>query len=144
MSTYVASADQIERKWYVVDAKGMTLGRMATEIATILRGKHKPTFTPFLDCGDFVIVINAAQVVLTGNKLDQKMYRYHTGYPGGLKETTYRKLMITKPEKAIELAVKGMLPKNALGRQMYKKLKVYAGPMHEQAAQKPEPLTFEA
>lgn len=144
MSTYVASADQIERKWYVVDAKGMTLGRMATEIATILRGKHKPTFTPFLDCGDFVIVINAAQVVLTGNKLDQKMYRYHTGYPGGLKETTYRKLMITKPEKAIELAVKGMLPKNALGRQMYKKLKVYAGPMHEQAAQKPEQLTFEA
>jgi large subunit ribosomal protein L13 len=144
MSTYVASADKIERKWYVVDAKGMTLGRMATEIATILRGKHKPTFTPFLDCGDFVIVINAAQVVLTGNKLDQKMYRYHTGYPGGLKETTYRKLMITKPEKAIELAVKGMLPKNALGRQMYKKLKVYAGPMHEQAAQNPEPLTFEA
>lgn len=143
MSTYVASADNIERKWYVVDAKGKTLGRMATEIATILRGKHKPTFTPFLDCGDFVIVINAAQVVLTGNKLNQKMYRYHTGYPGGLKETTYRKLMLTKPEKAIELAVKGMLPKNALGRQMYKKLKVYAGETHEQAAQKPEPLTFE-
>lgn len=144
MSTYVASADAIERKWYVVDAKGMTLGRMATEIATILRGKHKPTFTPFLDCGDFVIVINAAQVVLTGNKLDQKMYRYHTGYPGGLKETSYRKLMNTKPEKAVELAVKGMLPKNALGRQMYKKLKVYAGATHEQAAQKPESLTFEA
>src|SRR5665811_255844 len=108
MKTYVASADQIERKWYVVDAKGKTLGRMATEIATVLRGKHKPTFTPFLDCGDYVIVINAAQVVLTGNKLDQKMYRYHTGYPGGLKETNYRKLMSTKPEKAIELAVKGM------------------------------------
>ncbi len=144
MKTYVANTDQIERKWYVVDAKGIPLGRLSTEIATILRGKHKPTFTPFLDCGDFVIVINAAKVVLTGNKLDQKMYRYHTGYPGGLKETTYRKLMSTKPEKAIELAVKGMLPKNALGRQMYKKLKVYAGETHEQAAQKPEPISFEA
>ena len=122
MTTYVANTDQIERKWYVVDAKGIPLGRLSTEIATILRGKHKPTFTPFLDCGDFVIVINAAKVVLTGNKLDQKMYRYHTGYPGGLKETTYRKLMSSKPEKAVEMAVKGMLPKTTLGRQMYKKL----------------------
>ncbi|MDD3959517.1 MAG: 50S ribosomal protein L13 [Clostridiaceae bacterium] len=144
MKTYVAKADQIERKWFVVDAQGLKLGRLATEVARILRGKHKPTFTPFLDCGDFVIVINAAKVELTGHKLDQKMYRYHTGYPGGLKETTYRKLMSSKPERAVESAIKGMLPKNALGRQMYRKLKVYAGPAHEHAAQKPEILTIEA
>ncbi|MBN1775085.1 MAG: 50S ribosomal protein L13 [Clostridiales bacterium] len=144
MKTYVAKADQIERKWFVVDAQGMKLGRLSTEVARILRGKHKPTYTPFLDCGDFVIIINAEKVVLTGKKLDQKMYRYHTGYPGGLKETSYRKLMSSKPEKAVEMAIKGMLPKNALGRQMYKKLKVYAGPKHEHTAQKPEPLTFEA
>lgn len=144
MKTYVAKADQIERKWFVVDARGMKLGRLSTEVARILRGKHKPTYTPFLDCGDFVIIVNADQVVLTGKKLDQKMYRYHTGYPGGLKETSYRKLMSSKPEKAVEMAIKGMLPKNALGRQMYKKLKVYAGPKHEHTAQKPEPLTFEA
>ena len=144
MKTYVAKADQIERKWFVVDAQGLKLGRLATEVARILRGKHKPTFTPFLECGDFVIVINAAKVELTGHKLDQKMYRYHTGYPGGLKETTYRKLMSSKPERAVESAIKGMLPKNALGRQMYRKLKVYAGPAHEHAAQKPEILTIEA
>ncbi len=144
MKTYVAKAGEIERKWFVVDAQGLKLGRLSTEVASILRGKHKPTFTPFLDCGDFVIVINAEKVELTGKKLDQKMYRYHTGYPGGLKETTYRKLMSTKPEKAVEMAVRGMLPKNALGRQMYRKLKVYAGPTHEHAAQKPEPLTIEA
>jgi large subunit ribosomal protein L13 len=144
MKTYVAKAGEIERKWFVVDAQGLKLGRLSTEVARILRGKHKPTFTPFLDCGDFVIVVNADKVVLTGNKLDQKMYRYHTGYPGGLKETSYRKLMSTKPEKAVELAVKGMLPKNALGRQIYRKLKVYAGPNHEHAAQRPEILTIEA
>jgi len=144
MKTYVAKADEIERKWFVVDAQGLKLGRLSTEVARILRGKHKPTFTPFLDCGDFVIIVNADKVELTGKKLDQKMYRYHTGYPGGLKETTYRKLMSTKPEKAVEMAVRGMLPKNALGRQMYKKLKVYAGPNHEHAAQKPETLTIEA
>jgi len=144
MKTYVAKAGEIERKWFVVDAQGLKLGRLSTEVARILRGKHKPTFTPFLDCGDFVIIVNADKVVLTGNKLDQKMYRYHTGYPGGLKETSYRKLMSTKPEKAVEMAVKGMLPKNALGRQMFRKLKVYAGPNHEHAAQKPETMTIEA
>jgi len=144
MKTYVAKAGEIERKWFVVDAQGLKLGRLSTEVARILRGKHKPTFTPFLDCGDFVIIVNAEKVVLTGNKLDQKMYRYHTGYPGGLKETSYRKLMSTKPEKAVEMAVKGMLPKNALGRQIYRKLKVYAGPNHEHAAQRPEILTIEA
>ncbi|HHT76459.1 MAG TPA: 50S ribosomal protein L13 [Clostridiaceae bacterium] len=142
MKTYVANAESIERKWFVVDAEGQTLGRLATQVATVLRGKHKPTYTPFLDCGDHVIVINADKIVLSGKKLDQKFYRYHTGYPGGLKETSYRKLMNTKPEKAIELAVKGMLPKNSLGRQMYRKLNVYAGPNHEHAAQKPEPMAI--
>jgi large subunit ribosomal protein L13 len=142
MSTYVAKAAEVQRKWYVVDAEGMVLGRMATEIAKILRGKHKPEYTPFVDTGDHVIVINASKLVLTGNKLDQKMYRYHTQYPGGLKETTYRTMMQRKPEKVVELAVKGMLPKNALGRAMYKKLKVYAGPEHEHQAQSPEKLTL--
>ena len=144
MKTFVATPSNIERKWYVVDASGKTLGRLATEVATVLRGKNKPTYTPFIDTGDYVIVINASKLVLTGNKLDKKMYRYHTGYAGGLKETTYRKLMDTKPEKAFEIAVKGILPKNALGRQMFKKLKVYAGAEHEHAAQKPEVLNFEA
>lgn len=142
MKTYVAKPTEIERKWFVVDASGMTLGRLASEVAKILRGKNKPTYTPFIDTGDFVIVINAAKVVLTGKKLDQKFYRYHTSYAGGLKETSYRKLMETKPEKAFELAIKGMLPKNAMGRQMYRKLKVYAGAEHEHAAQKPELLTI--
>lgn len=142
MSTYVAKPADIQRKWYVVDADGQTLGRLASEVAKVLRGKHKPMYTPFLDTGDFVIVVNAAKMVLTGNKLDQKVYRYHTGYPGGLKEVKYRNMMQNKPERVFELAVRGMLPKNALGRAMYKKLKVYAGPDHEQAAQKPEPLTF--
>ncbi|NLM76592.1 MAG: 50S ribosomal protein L13 [Ruminococcaceae bacterium] len=142
MSTYVANPADIHRKWYVVDAEGQTLGRMASEIARILRGKHKPSFTPFMDTGDYVIVVNAAKVNLTGRKLDQKMYRYHTNYPGGLKEIKYRDMMQKKPEKVVELAIKGMLPKNALGRAMFKKLKVYAGPDHEQAAQKPEILTF--
>lgn len=142
MSTYVAKAAEVQRKWYVVDAEGMVLGRMATEIARVLRGKHKSEYTPFVDTGDNVIVINADKIVLTGNKLDQKMYRYHTQYPGGLKERTYRNLMQRNPEKVVELAVKGMLPKNALGRAMYKKLKVYAGPEHGHEAQKPEKLTF--
>jgi large subunit ribosomal protein L13 len=142
MSTYVAKPTEIERKWFVVDADGQVLGRLASEIAKVLRGKNKPTYTPFLDTGDYVIVVNAAKIVLTGKKLDQKLYRYHTQYPGGLKEVKYRNLMQNKPEKVLELAVKGMLPKNALGRAMYRKLKVYAGAEHEQAAQKPEVLTL--
>jgi large subunit ribosomal protein L13 len=143
MSTYVAKPSTIQRKWYVVDAEGQTLGRMASEVAKILRGKHKPEYTPFLDTGDHVIIVNAAKIALTGRKLDQKMYRYHTGYPGGLKEIRYRTLMQKNPCKVVELAIKGMLPKNALGREMYRKLKVYAGPEHENAAQKPEKLTIE-
>lgn len=140
MSTYVAKPADIQRKWYVIDADGLTLGRLASEVAKILRGKNKPEYTPFLDTGDNVIVVNAAKMVLTGKKLDQKMYRYHTLYPGGLKEVKARVMMQKNPEKALELAIKGMLPKNALGRQMFRKLKVYAGPEHEQAAQKPETL----
>jgi len=143
MKTYVAKPSEIQRQWYVVDAAGQNLGRLASEVAKVLRGKHKPSYTPFLDTGDFVIIINASKLNLTGNKLDQKMYRYHSGYIGGLKETSYRKLMQTKPEKAFELAIKGMLPKNAMGRQMYRKLKVYAGDKHEQAAQQPQPLSFD-
>jgi large subunit ribosomal protein L13 len=142
MKTYVAKPAEIERKWYVVDAAGMTLGRLASEVAKILRGKNKPTYTPFEDTGDYVIVVNASKLVLTGNKLDQKMYRYHTLYAGGLRETSARKMMATKPEKVFELAIKGMLPKNAMGRKMFKKLTVYAGPEHKQAAQKPELLTI--
>lgn len=143
MKTYVATPATVDRKWLVIDASGKTLGRLATEVAKLLRGKHKPTYTPFVDTGDYVIVINASEIKLTGNKLDQKMYRYHTGYAGGLKETTYRNLMNKNPEKALEVAVKGMLPKNSLGRQMFKKLKVYAGAEHDHAAQKPEVYTFE-
>jgi large subunit ribosomal protein L13 len=142
MSTFVAKSAEIQRKWYVVDADGLTLGRLASEVASVLRGKHKPEFTPFLDTGDYVIVVNAAKMVLTGKKLDQKLYRYHTQYPGGLKEVSYRNLMDKRPEKAFELAVKGMLPKNALGRQMFRKLHVFAGPEHDHAAQKPEVLKF--
>ena len=142
MSTYVATKDSIERKWLLIDAEGKTLGRLATEVARLLRGKHKPTFTPFLDTGDYVIVINASKMVLTGNKLDQKKYRHHTGYPGRLKEVDYRTLMAKNPEKALELAVKGMLPKNSLGRQMFRKLHVYAGADFEQTAQKPEAYNF--
>ena len=142
MATYVATKDSIERKWLVIDAEGMVLGRLATEVAKLLRGKHKPTYTPFLDTGDNVIVINASKIVLTGKKLDEKLYRHHSGFPGGMKEVDYRTLMAKNPEKAVELAVKGMLPKNTLGRQMFRKLHVYAGPEHEQAAQKPEVYTF--
>jgi len=134
----MAKPADVDRKWYVIDASNQTLGRLATEVATILRGKHKPTFTPHVDTGDFVIVINAEKVRLTGNKLSQKKYQHHSGYPGGLKEMDYRTLLQRRPEKAIELAVKGMLPHNRLGDQMYKKLKVYRGSEHPHQAQKPE------
>ncbi|MCI8371372.1 MAG: 50S ribosomal protein L13 [Lachnospiraceae bacterium] len=142
MKSYMASPAEIERKWYVVDAADQTLGRLASEVASVLRGKKKPIFTPHIDTGDYVIVINAAKVKVTGRKLDQKIYYRHSEYVGGMKETTLREMMAKKPERVIELAVKGMLPKGPLGRQMYKKLHVYAGPEHEQAAQKPEELTF--
>lgn len=142
MKTYMVNPSTIERKWYVVDATDKTLGRLATEVASILRGKKKPIFTPHEDTGDYVIVVNAAKVKVTGKKLDQKIYYRHSEYVGGLKETTLRTMLATKPERVIELAVKGMLPKGPLGRQMYKKLYVYAGPDHKQQAQKPETLTF--
>ena len=137
MKTFMANAQNVERNWYVVDADGMTLGRLASQVAAILRGKNKPTFTPHVDTGDHVIVINAAKVVLTGKKLDQKVYYHHSGYAGGLKETKYRKLMAEKPEFAVKHAVVGMLPKGPLGRQMARKLRVYAGAEHEHEAQKP-------
>lgn len=140
MKSYIAKPQEVERKWYIVDAEGKTLGRLATQIATILRGKHKPTYTPHVDTGDFVIVINAEKVNLTGKKLDQKMYRWHTGYPGGLRERTYREMINNKPERVIMHAVKGMLPKNKLGRKMLTKLKVYRGPEHKNQAQQPEVL----
>jgi large subunit ribosomal protein L13 len=140
MKTYMANSNTVERKWYVVDAKGKTLGRLSSEIAKILRGKHKPTYTPHVDTGDFVIVINAEQVTITGKKAEQKLYRSHSKYPGGLKEITFDQLMDKKPTEAIMLAVKGMLPHNSLGRQMLKKLKVYAGSAHNHEAQQPELL----
>lgn len=140
MKTYMAKPADVKRSWYVVDAKGKVLGRLASEVAKILRGKHKPSYTPHTDVGDFVIIINAEEVVLTGNKLDQKLRRYHTGYPGGLKEISYRDFMRKSPERAVELAVKGMLPKNSLGRAMGKKLKVFRGSEHNHQAQKPETL----
>ena len=140
MNTYMAKAGDVERKWYVVDAEGVVLGRLATRVASILRGKHKPIYTPHVDTGDYVIVLNAEKVVLTGNKLDQKVYYHHSGYPGGLRETVYRRLMASKPEFVLKHAVTGMLPKGPLGRSMAKKLKIYAGPEHEHAAQKPEKL----
>ena len=140
MKTYVAKAEGIQRKWYVVDAEGKPLGRLASEVAKILRGKHKPEYTPHVDTGDHVIILNAEKVVLTGNKLENKLYRRHSGWPGGLKEMNYRTLMAKSPEKVIELAVKGMLPHNSLGRAMFKKLKVYKGAEHEHQAQKPEIL----
>ncbi|NLO83269.1 MAG: 50S ribosomal protein L13 [Clostridiales bacterium] len=140
MKTYVAKPNAVARKWYVVDASGKPLGRLASEIAKILRGKHKPIYTPHVDTGDFVIVVNAEKVQLTGKKLDQKMYRRHSQYPGGFKETPYRELIARKPDFVIYKAVKGMLPKNRLGRKMLKKLRVYAGPTHKHQAQKPERL----
>ena len=142
MKTFVASPSTIERKWYVVDATGLTLGRLSANVASILRGKNKPTFTPSIDTGDYVIIVNADKIKVTGKKLDQKIYYNHSEYVGGMKETTLRELLAKKPEHVVELAVKGMLPKGPLGRQMYKKLFVYAGPEHEHAAQKPEVLTF--
>ena len=142
MNSFMANPDKIERKWYVVDAEGCTLGRLASEVASVLRGKIKPVFTPHVDTGDYVIVINAEKIKVTGKKLDQKIYYSHSDYVGGMKETTLREMMNKKPEKVIELAVKGMLPKGPLGRQMIKKLHVYAGAEHGHEAQKPEVLTF--
>ncbi|HHT15815.1 MAG TPA: 50S ribosomal protein L13 [Clostridiales bacterium] len=142
MNTFMANAQNVERKWFVVDADGMVLGRLASNVASILRGKHKPTYTPHVDTGDHVIIINASKVVLTGKKLDQKTYYRHSGYPGGLKETKYRKLMAEKPEFVVKHAVVGMLPKGPLGRRMAKKLYVYAGGEHSHEAQKPELLAF--
>ncbi|HBM75530.1 MAG TPA: 50S ribosomal protein L13 [Clostridiaceae bacterium] len=139
-TTYMAKPADINRKWYVVDAEGKTLGRLASQVASVLRGKNKPIFTPYIDTGDFVIIINAEKVVLTGKKLDQKMYRHHSLYPGGLKETSYRKLIDQKPEFLVSEAIRGMLPKGPLGRKMLKKLKVYRGPEHKHEAQKPELL----
>ena len=142
MKTFMASPATIERKWYVVDATNMTLGRLASEVAKVLRGKNKAIFTPFIDTGDYVIVINAEKIKVTGKKMDQKIYYRHSDYVGGMKETTLKEQLAKKPESVIEMAVKGMLPKGPLGRQMYTKLFVYAGPEHKHAAQKPEVLTF--
>ena len=142
MQTYMANPDKIERKWYVVDAEGCTLGRLASGVASVLRGKNKPQFTPHVDTGDYVIVVNADKIKVTGKKMDQKIYYNHSDYVGGMKETTLKEMMAKHPERVIEHAVKGMLPKGPLGRQMFTKLHVYAGPDHEQAAQKPEVLKF--
>ena len=140
MKSFMASPATIKRDWYVVDAEGQTLGRLASQIATVLRGKNKPTYTPHMDCGDYVIVVNAEKIKVTGKKLDQKIYYHHSEYIGGMKETTLREKLAKKPEQVIELAVKGMLPKGPLGRQMYKKLFVYAGPEHKHEAQQPKAL----
>lgn len=142
MKTFMASPATIDRKWYVVDAEGMTLGRLASEVAKVLRGKNKPIFTPHIDTGDYVIVVNAEKIKVTGKKLEQKIYYNHSDYVGGMRETTLAELLAKKPEKVIELAVKGMLPKGPMGRDMIKKLHVYAGPEHANQAQKPEVLTF--
>ncbi len=140
MKTYMAKAETVEKKWYVIDAEGVVLGRLASKVAAVLRGKHRPDYTPNIDCGDFVIVINTDKVVLTGKKLEDKFYRYHTGYIGGLKEVAYKKMMAEKSDVAVYEAVRGMLPKGSLGRAMLKKLRVYKGAEHNQAAQKPETL----
>ena len=137
MSTFMANPDKIDRQWYVVDAKGVTLGRLASEVASVLRGKNKPVFTPHVDCGDYVVVVNADKVKVTGKKLDQKIYYNHSEYVGGMRETTLRELLAKKPERVVELAIKGMLPKGPLGRDMYRKLHVYAGENHGHQAQKP-------
>lgn len=142
MKTYMPNEAAIERKWYVVDATGLTLGRLASEVAKVLRGKNKPIFTPHADTGDYVIVVNAEKIVVTGKKMSDKIYYRHSDYVGGMKEATLKEMLDKKPEKVVELAVKGMLPKGPLGREMYKKLHVYAGPDHDQAAQKPEVLKF--
>lgn len=142
MKSFMASPATIERKWYVVDATGYTLGRLASEVAKVLRGKNKPIFTPHIDTGDYVIIVNAEKIKVTGKKLDQKIYYHHSDYVGGMKETTLREMLAKKPEKVVELAVKGMLPKGPLGREMFTKLHVYAGAEHPHTAQKPEVLTF--
>ena len=140
MRTFTEKKEEIEREWYVVDAEGQTLGRLASRIAPILKGKHKPTYTPHLDCGDFVIIVNAEKVRVTGRKLDQKLYYHHSGYPGGLKRISLRDQLDRYPERVLEAAIRGMLPKNKLGRRMVKKLKVYAGDTHPHEAQQPKPL----
>ena len=142
MNSFMANPAKVERKWYVVDATGYTLGRLASEVAKVLRGKNKPIFTPHIDTGDYVIIVNAEKIKVTGKKLDQKIYYHHSDYVGGMKETTLREMLAKKPEKVIELAVKGMLPKGPLGREMFTKLHVYAGAEHPHTAQKPEVLTF--
>ena len=142
MQTYMSNPDKIERKWYVVDADGCTLGRLASGVASVLRGKNKPQFTPHVDTGDYVIIVNADKIKVTGKKLEQKIYYNHSDYVGGMRETTLKEMLAKKPERVIELAVKGMLPKGPLGRSMYTKLFVYAGPEHKHEAQKPEALTF--
>ena len=142
MQTYMANPDKIERKWYVVDADGCTLGRLASGVASVLRGKNKPQFTPHVDTGDYVIIVNADKIKVTGKKLEKKIYYNHSDYVGGMRETTLKEMLAKKPERVIELAVKGMLPKGPLGRSMYTKLFVYAGPEHKHEAQKPEALTF--
>ena len=142
MQTYMANPDKIERKWYVVDADGCTLGRLASGVASVLRGKNKPQFTPHVDTGDYVFIVNADNIKVTGKKLEQKIYYNHSDYVGGMRETTLKEMLAKKPERVIELAVKGMLPKGPLGRSMYTKLFVYAGPEHKHEAQKPEALTF--
>ncbi len=142
MNSFMANPAKVERKWYVVDAAGYTLGRLASEVAKVLRGKNKPVFTPHVDTGDYVVIVNAEKIKVTGKKLDQKIYYHHSEYVGGMKETTLREMLDKKPEKVIEHAVKGMLPKGPLGRQMFTKLHVYAGPEHPHAAQKPEAPTF--
>lgn len=142
MSTFMANAETIDRKWYVIDAAGRPLGKVAAAAATILRGKNRPEFTPHVDCGEYVIVINADKAILTGKKLEQKYYRYHTGYIGGLKEIGYKQLMSKNPEKAVFLAVKGMLPKNTIGRKSLTRCKIYAGESHPHAAQQPQSVAF--
>ena len=144
MKTYYAKPAEVEREWLVVDATDMVLGRLASEIAKILKGKNKPTYTPHVDTGDFVIVVNADKIRLTGNKAEKKAYFHHSGYPGGLKEVSYQRMLERHPERVLEKAVKGMLPKNTLGRAMNRKLKVYAGPEHPHQAQKPRQITLEA
>lgn len=140
MRTFTEKQAEIEREWYVVDAEGQTLGRLASRVAPILKGKHKPTYTPYLDCGDFVIIVNAEKVRVTGRKLDQEFYHHHSGYPGGLRSVSLREQLDTHPERVLQAAVRGMLPKNKLGRRMIKKLKVYAGDAHPHQAQQPKPL----
>ena len=140
MKTFSAKPDEVTRDWFVVDADGKTLGRLATEVARRLRGKHKPEYTPHVDTGDYIVVVNASKIHVTGNKAKDKMYHHHTGFIGNLKSINFEKLLAKKPEKIIETAVKGMLPKNPLGRAMFRKLRVYAGPQHDHAAQQPKPL----